>query len=125
MRELPRMLRDILEHQFAEAPDIVLLPGEDDADNGTDWGDTDDWDDFAGRTPPDVVLTVSRSADGIDRIAQLLRCWPRTRVVAIEDNGRQVSLHESGSRRTDLGELSSSALLDAIRMVIKRDPIHG
>src|SRR5262245_8099231 len=74
------------------------------------------WVDVASQMSPDVVITTE-SAD--DRATEFLLRHPRTKVLALKDDGRQAFLFKLMPERISLGELSPDEIVRTIRSVVE------
>lgn len=102
VRDMPPMLRDILEKTIAGQADMRSI-----ADTTAP---------PRPETPaPDVVLVGAAGASDASAHVTLLGRWPAARIIAIDVSGRHTSMYEMRPYRTDLGALSSDDLVDVIR----------
>jgi DNA-binding NarL/FixJ family response regulator len=109
IRDAPTMLREILEQAIAGAPDMEVIP-EPRPVLPSD-----------ASPSPDVVVVDASDSDAGERSRALLRRWPRSRVLMIRARGHVVSLYELVAQGRDLGELSPSQLVEAIRSAVQAD----
>ena len=108
LRGLPLMLRDILVRSLADQPDVEIIseppppPLEP-----------------LAAASPDVVIVGTDDPDASGTSAVLHR-WPQSRVLLISASGQRGSLVELQPRRTSLGEMSLSKLLEVVTRVARR-----
>jgi DNA-binding NarL/FixJ family response regulator len=101
---------DIIRKILSQAPDMdVLGPGSrpDALPAAAEIGEAD-------------VLILGSGAgrhggEGDGEIEALLEARPRIKILALEEDGRNVMLHELRPRAVSLGDLSAGRLIDAIR----------
>ena len=92
--ELPALLRSIIVEALSDRTDIVLLAGD--------------------STAPDVVLTGASDPHDAVRAARLLSAWPGSRILLVASSGRQAVMYELYPRKLVLGDVSPSALVNAM-----------
>lgn len=68
---------------------------------------------------PDLIILGTTHPDDQDGAPALLARWPGSRVLLLTHNGQSASLFELQPRRIDLGEVSPSELVNAIRRAIE------
>jgi len=107
VRDVPPLVRDVLEHAFDGAPDMELI-----AENGAARR-------AAGPVVPDAVIVAAEEASVID-IDRFLAHWPKARVVVLRLDGRGAVLYELRLFGSRLGDLSPAELLDAIRAAVRQ-----
>jgi hypothetical protein len=98
------MLSDIFEHAIQNEPGWELMRDTEPIEP-------------PGLQPDLVIVGTSHPGDD-DGAPALLARWPSSRVLLITDNGQSASLVELQPRRTELGEVSLSELLLAIRLAV-------
>jgi hypothetical protein len=103
LREMPQMLRDILEHALTGEADMELTAGDQQA-------------------APDVVLLGTRAPEEHYSAAALLTVWPHARILAVETKGGRTSMYELRPHIVDLGSLSTSGIVEIIRMAARGEP---
>jgi hypothetical protein len=102
--EMPKMLREIIEHALGEATDVeVLDPQLARADAGT---------------APDVVLLGTDGPHSLNAASVLAR-YPRARVIAIETSGRHTAVYELKPHRIEVGQLSPAGVVELIRTTVR------
>lgn len=108
LRDLPLMLRDILAQSLATQPgvEIVAEPPLAQAEASTS-------------PAPDVVIVGTADPD-VNGSTAVLHRWPHSRVLLISSSGLRGSLVELQPRRTSLGEMSMSELLDVVARTAQR-----
>jgi hypothetical protein len=74
------------------------------------------------RRPAELVLCALKSVGGPRLFHDVLREWPGTRVLAIEEDGRRASLYEMQPHRVPLGEVSASELVQLIHSMRRTQP---
>lgn len=94
--DMPEIMRGIIEDTIASQPDLQLLEARPHAE-------------------PDVVIVgTPKSEDHVAAEAALAR-WPHSRVLMVSTSGRHAMMYELKPFRTELGELSPTDLVAAIR----------
>jgi hypothetical protein len=106
LREMPQMLRDILENTIAGQPDMRLVCD-------TPAGGAED------HGPPDVVIVRRARVKKAEPPGVLLRRWPAVRVLTIEARGRRAFTDELRPYRTELRQPSPTELVRAIRTAVR------
>lgn len=71
------------------------------------------------RSRPDVLVLSSSSDETREISLPLLRSMPNLRVIAITDSGRHATLCELRLHETRYQSISSEALVDTIRTVVR------
>lgn len=113
IRDMPPMLRDILEKTIAGQADMRSI------------ADTPSSAQPSGHVP-DVVLVSAAGPGGESAHVTLLGRWPSARIVTIDVSGRQTAMYEMRPYRTELGALSSEELIDVIRAAARSNrPPHA
>ena len=104
IRDAPSMLRDILDQAISSQPDmeVILEPIAPERM-------------MAGPQPPDVVVVDVSDSDPAEGARALLLRWPRSHALMIAGRGHQVLKFDLEPRRVDLGEMSPTQLIQAIR----------
>src|SRR5690349_16711482 len=100
IRDVPTMLREILEQAISGEPDMEVI-----AESLLPEPFVDDT-----HLLPDVVVLGQRDAGSLERGPAELDRWPRSRVLMITKRGRTAVLYELVPHRRDLGELSPDQL---------------
>jgi succinylglutamate desuccinylase len=101
LSRMPQILRDILEHAILQQPDLQLL--------------AEGWLCHPGGSAPDVVV-VAAGSHGVSRAPlALLRRWPGARVIVVAPTEGEVALYELKPHVTELGPVSASEIVQAIR----------
>lgn len=106
LANVPRLLRDLVEHLVEEQTDMVVV-GDLAAQPAVERQ--------PARAPFDVVLVATTDERLPPAYVDLLYAWPRTRIVTITESRRDAALFELHPSRTPLGNASPDALLAAIR----------
>ena len=70
---------------------------------------------------PDVVIAGVNNSEPGERARALLARWPRSHVLIITARGEQVVLYELQPQSTDLGEISPTRLVQAIRSAVRSE----
>jgi hypothetical protein len=104
----PKLLTEILEDAIASQPDMEVVAGPPVVDRPLQ----------EHPVPPDVVIVGGNDSHTAAARALLTR-WPRTSVLAIAARGQQVLMYQLLPRSTELGELSPSELIQAIRSAVR------
>jgi len=63
---------------------------------------------------PDVVFVTTSDPHRSEVMGRLLWQWPRSRVVAVAQSGRDGALWELAPQKTPLGELCPATLVDIV-----------
>ena len=105
IRDIPKMLRDILEQEISGEPDMEVMseppvPPRAPADTNVS---------------PDVFVVGTSDGEPCERARAVLVRWPRSRVLMITARGDRAVIYELVPQGCDLGELSPSQLVQAIR----------
>lgn len=109
---LPQLLRDIVATALSSEPDMVLV------------GEASGSDELSGlveSSRPDLAIVACERSE-VERLGRVVNGSPVT-LLAIVDGGRHGALYELRPAEVDLGELSPSLLVDAIREVAQRSVI--
>jgi|GEM_PF-4935121 Response regulator containing a CheY-like receiver domain and an HTH DNA-binding domain len=101
LRQMPQMLREILEHALADEDDMELVPSDRKA------------------PAPDVVLLGTSRPDDDSGATALLARWPNARILAIETRGGHSRMYELRPHSVDLGPLSTLSIADTIRAALR------
>ena len=101
LSRMPQILRDILEHEILQQPDLQLL-------------DDDDGSNAIGAAP-DVVVVAAAAGDRRFASLSLLREWPSARVIVVTPHEGQVAVYRLEPQMTDLGRVSPAELIQLIR----------
>jgi DNA-binding NarL/FixJ family response regulator len=108
--EIPPLLRDILEHGIQLQSDCELLR---DARRTLQM--------LSEQTvPPDVVILGLAASEDATLVSALFSRWPRVQVVTVTQTGNDAALYELTPRRTALGHMSPTEIVDALREAIHR-----
>jgi len=107
-REMPPLLRDVLETAVCDHDDMELVRAA-----------TSDPVAVPATEAPDVVVIGQRKGMADGRAARLLSQWPRSVIVEIEVSGRGVRMHELTPQQTEFGEMSPRELVDTICAVVR------
>jgi hypothetical protein len=100
--DLPRMSRELVAGALLAEPEIEVASG------------------FDARRPPDVAIIGGRHGEALpERALELLDQHPRMRVLTLADDGAETYVYELRPHRVLIGELSPSALLEAVLDVRK------
>jgi hypothetical protein len=103
-----RMMHEIVTDVLSSQPDIeVVANGVSPVVSGMKRTPDD--------TSPDVIILGERSQRAAVAYEDLLYSLPRTKVLAISDDGRESFLYELRPREVALGQLSAEGLLSAVR----------
>ncbi len=109
---MPRMLREIIAGALSDQADLVLV---DDSDHDEDWLST------VQTSQVDVVIASCHLSEVTD-ICRRVNGTPPVKLLAITDEGRRGYLCELRPKKTDLGELTPTVLLGAIREAVQDIP---
>lgn len=108
VRDVPRLVRDMLEHAIVSQPDMVLV--DEPASAGA----------VREARPPDVVIVADHPADESRSVSAALAHWPHVPVLLVRIEGREAVFYELEMRSNALGERSPDELIEAIRRVVRR-----
>jgi hypothetical protein len=100
---VPQMLRDILEQAISAEPDMEVVSRMPRPVPSVD-----------AAPAPDAVVVGGNGRESGGAPALLFQ-WPRSRLLLISERGHNVSMYELVPRGHELGELSPSQLIEAIR----------
>jgi hypothetical protein len=114
LRDMPQILRDILENAISSQPDMALI--DDPGDLPRPPGEVQRGPDLV----PDAVIVGTTEFQHAQNASALLSRWPRSRILMIATSGHQAVLYELRPHTTELGELSPSDLVHAIRSAVLR-----
>jgi hypothetical protein len=95
--DLPRLLSEVVTEILSKAPDIRVSATFPEGDGS-----------------PDVAIVGGADAD---RARELLDRFPRMKVLAVDEDGRNAVFYELRPYQVELGEISPEALLAAVRTV--------
>ena len=107
VRNVPPLVRDVLEHAIVSQRDMTLI------------ADSAEAPPRAGVPAPDIVITAAPRADESQGVAAALSQWPRVPVLLVMLHGREAVVYELDIRTRELGERSPSELIDTIRRVVR------
>jgi hypothetical protein len=100
--EVPKLLRDILQHATRNEVDFELESETEPA------------------TPPDVVILGLAAAEDVTLVPTLFARWPAAQVLTVMNTGGDVVAYELSPQPRPLGELSPAEILVALRESIRR-----
>jgi hypothetical protein len=105
--EVPRLLRDILEHtvETAAGCDLAAADGVDDV--GALW------------PPPDVVILGLTSGSDTTLVSALLGRWPGAQVLTVMQEGGETIAYELRRDRRVLGPMAPHELVGALRDAVR------
>ena len=105
IRDVPKILLDILERVVSAESDMKLVSEpEGQRRVVTEY-----------LPAPDVVIVGENTSTQDNVAGALLERWPRTHILMVMERGHRVVLHEWLPRSIELGELSPTQLVQAIR----------
>lgn len=108
MLEVPKLLRDILEHAIRQDSDYALEQG----------GEPE--------VSPDVVILGLTAAEDAALVTTLLARWPGAQVLTMLQTGQDAVVHELNPRRRPLGEISAAEMLVTLHdSVLRRRELAG
>jgi hypothetical protein len=108
--DMPKLLRDLLEHTLAAEPDMVVLATEPEVDALAD---------AARETDADVVIVGLEDGELPVQARELLAGHDRTMVVGVEAVDGEAVLYELRPERTSIGTATPTALATAIRTTVE------
>jgi DNA-binding NarL/FixJ family response regulator len=108
--DMPPLLQQILEHAIAQHPDLQLVP-EAAAASATP---------LKTRPALDAVIVGAEANEAADQASVLLDRWPKAQVVVVTAAGRDAALYELRPHRIQLGRLSPTEAVKAIRDAVWR-----
>jgi DNA-binding NarL/FixJ family response regulator len=109
LREMPRLMQDILERTISTQTDMEIVK--------------EDFERSAVSTDavaPDVVILSATRTEDMHNASVTLLQWPRVQVLTITADGHQSALYQLVPQKTTLGEMSPVELVDAIRLRLRR-----
>jgi hypothetical protein len=109
VRDVPHLVRDVLEHVIVAQPDMTLLrdrPGP----SGSELAVSD----------PDVVILGARRPRDSEGVTAVLWKWPATQVLQITVDGHEAAVYRLEIKGTEFGELSPIELISVIRAAAER-----
>ena len=112
---VPGVLRDVLAETFRVEPDIQLVDHSDAAPEITP--------ESLARTEPDVVILGLEVGERPLISLELFGLLPGLKLVALEGQGREISIYELRPTRTMLGPLSPRDLVASIRRALEPMPV--
>jgi hypothetical protein len=120
LAHMPGLLHDVLAHSLAAEPDLELVGEEAGAASpARAAGDAPVAPDAPGaelaRTRPDVLVLGLYRDEPPGVCADVLREFPRLKVIALEGMGMRASMHELRPTYAPLGALSAGEIAAAIR----------
>lgn len=104
--EMPRMLRDIVEHSVGTRPDMEIVAHVDRARELPS---------ALGRVAADVALLCLDDADALASYDAVLYAHPRVQLLALAGDGRSASVYALRPHAEPLRVVTPDALVDAIR----------
>ena len=113
MRDVPQLVRDLLEHAIESQSDMVLL--DDRSRSRPSPG--------VALTPPaapDAIVVGTTAASVSHGVPAAWSEWPNVPVVLVTLDGHDAVLYEIAIRTTGLGEQSPGDLVDVIRSAVRR-----
>ena len=112
---MPGVLRDILAETLSAESDFQLIDRSDTEREPTPGA--------LARTEPDVVI-VGLEVGELPLVGvELLGLLPGLKLLALEGQGREISIYELRPTRTILGPLSPGELADSIRRALEPMPV--
>lgn len=102
---IPQMLEEIVERAARAAPDVEIVGTALPADLAS----------AVARTRADVAILALPDGAALAAYDDMLYTHPRTRLLAVTDDGRGALLHRLRPQTVTLGELSAEGLLNAVR----------
>lgn len=113
--EVPRLLRDVLEHAIHQDGGCELVGASGGAATPAD------------QQPPDMVILGLTADEDATLVPALFARWPRAQVLTVAPTGGAAALYELRRRRRQLGEVSPSELVRTLRDAVQhsRDGATG
>jgi DNA-binding NarL/FixJ family response regulator len=114
--EIPRLLRDILEHSIQLRSDCELLK---DTRGGLEML-------RAQTIPPDIIVLGLTAAQDATLMPALFARWPMAQIVTVTHAGDDGAVYELRPRRRVLGQMSPTEIVEALREAVlsSREPSH-
>ncbi len=109
IREMPRLMRDILESTISTQFDMEIVSEDIKPPTMS-----------TATIPPDVVIIGATRSEDVRNLSVALLEWPRVQVVMITTDGNESTMYELAPQKTALGEVSPLELIDAIRLRLQR-----
>jgi DNA-binding NarL/FixJ family response regulator len=111
IRDAPKILRDILDEVVSSEHDMELIHEP-----------TARFPAVVDHSPaPDVVIVGANEAAAGEGARALLARWPRSHILMISERGHRVVLYELLPRSIELGEMSPTQLVQAIRSAMRSE----
>jgi DNA-binding NarL/FixJ family response regulator len=111
IRDAPTKLREILERAITNEPDMALIPEPAVPTQAPD----------CRSLSPDVVIVGASDSEPAERARALLEQWPGSHAFMITAGGHRVFRYKLLPQGVDLGEMSPSQVVEAIRSAIRTD----
>jgi len=109
LRDMPGLVRDVLEHAISGQSDIEIIR-EDQAVLTMPMN----------QSIPDVVIVGTTHTEDMQNAPSELLQWPQSLVLIITLDGHRAALYELVPHKTEFGEMSPLELVDAIRTRLKQ-----
>ena len=108
--EVPKLLRDILEHAIRREGDYELIVDQLGALQG-----------LAEQTiSPDIVILGLSAAEDATLVPALFGRWPGAHVMTVAPSGGDAAVYELSPRREVFGEMSPAEILVTLRESVRR-----
>jgi len=108
---VPGLIRAVLAEAFAAEPDMQLVDAPGETAGAAD--------DALAHADPDVVIVGLEAGEPPLVCLETLRRLPHVKVLALEGQGREVSMYELRPTRTMLGPLSPSDVVASVRRALR------
>ncbi len=112
IQDAPKILRDILEQVISGEVDMEVIPEPVVLSRAA----------VEPRPTPDVVVVGTNDSEPGEEARALLARWPHSHVLIITARGHRVLMYELLPRRTELGEISPTQLVQVIRSAARPEP---
>lgn len=110
IRDMPPLMRDVIEYSISTQADIEIL----------EEGNLDAPSVPTVTAAPDVVIVGTMHGEHGQKATGVLLKWPRAQVLMIGVDGHVSAFYELTLRKSMLGEMSPAELVDAIRASVER-----
>jgi hypothetical protein len=109
MLEVPRLLRDLLEHAIHQDGGCELLKASEVTATPSD------------QMSPDMIILGLTADEDATLVPALFARWPRAQILTVMQCGDAAALYEMRRHRRQLGEVSPSELLQTLRDAVQHN----
>lgn len=108
--EVPRLLRDVLEHAIHQDGAFEVMSASDATAASSE------------RIQPDMVILGLTADEDSTLVPALFARWPRIPILTVMQQGQAAALYELRRHRRSLGEVSPAEMVRTLRDAVLRDP---